>query len=116
MRPIDTMETGPGASSALRTADAAQRHSDYSLHYKWLKQSRGPAEATASGETLSRYVFKAPLQALFFSLYHLECPNDQQPFRYATVYYSFFTKQKFKNTSPLPDSPYPHLLITNTKS
>lgn len=40
MRPIDTPETGPGASSALlRTADGAQRHSDYSLHYKWLKQS-----------------------------------------------------------------------------
>lgn len=54
MRPIDTMETGPGASSALRTADGAQRHNHYSLHYKWLKQSRGPAEATASGETMSR--------------------------------------------------------------
>lgn len=63
MRPIDTVETGPAASSALRTADGAQRHNDYSLHYKWLKQSRGPAEATASGETLSRQVFETP-QAL----------------------------------------------------
>lgn len=53
MRPIDTMETGPGASNVLRTAEGAQRHNDYSLHYKWLKQSLGPAEATASGETLS---------------------------------------------------------------
>lgn len=44
MRPIDTAETGPGASSALRMADGAQRHNDYSLHYKWQKQSRGPSQ------------------------------------------------------------------------
>lgn len=43
MRPIDSSETGPGASNVLRTAEGAQRHNDYSLHYKWLKQSRGPA-------------------------------------------------------------------------
>lgn len=38
MRPIDSLETGPGASNVPRAAEGAQRHNDYSLHYKWLKQ------------------------------------------------------------------------------
>lgn len=69
MRPIDTVETGPGASSALRTADGAQRHKDYSLHYKWLKQSRGLAEAKVSGGTLLRWFKETPLQFFLSSLW-----------------------------------------------
>lgn len=71
MRPIDTAETRPGASSVLRTADAAQRHKDYSLHYKWLKQSPGPAEATVSGGTLSRWVLETLLYTNLDTLYVL---------------------------------------------
>lgn len=80
MRPIDTTETGPGASSALRTADGAQRHKDYSLHYKWLKQSPGSAEAIVSGGTLSRWVLETlhytTLDTLYVYVYRGTCPND----------------------------------------
>lgn len=64
MRPIDTLETGPGASSFLRTADGAQRRNDYSLHYKWLKQSLGPAEATELGDPVQIGLKKPHLRLL----------------------------------------------------
>lgn len=50
MGSIDIVETELGASSTASTADGAQKHSDYSLYYKWVKQSHGPTEA--SGETM----------------------------------------------------------------
>lgn len=94
------LETGPGASSFLRPADGAQRRNDYSLHYKWLKQSLGPAEATALGdpvriglEILTTDHF-CPISALFISENVQHMKNIFQSWSLCPCF--SFTIQRFK--------------------
>lgn len=64
MRPIDTMETGLGASKVPRRAEGAQRHNDYSLHLQMAKTELWSCRGHRIGtNSIQIGLLKHPLQS-----------------------------------------------------